>query len=179
MNMGWKLFLEPWLCLTAYWMGISFWSGLESLRYRNRVLSDDKLLSAFIRTLEPEWIKREGESLNPEFGSYFNDISHWLNTYKNTVVLLSNFLIFGILLVCAISYWLSLVCIAINLACLAISAIVPIKKELKQDMLVEVQMILLYLYAWYSTNPSQCESDVRQQVPKLKVALHAIQEIAA
>jgi len=169
---------ESVLFLLAMGLASDFWQLVKCAKYRSRVLSQPELLNAFIRHLEPKWIISKGEGIYPEFGSCRNDIVHWLDTKTDAILILANSFLFLELIIAGLSYSLDPHFVVLNLiAFCSVSRIKPTTVNLKNELLTDVQMVLLYLYKWNLDDPVGCREMVSTKIPRLKTALLAVQRL--
>jgi hypothetical protein len=113
----------------------------------------------------------------PEFGSCKNDIVHRLDTRTNAILILANLFLFLEVIIAGLSYTLDPHFVVLNLiAFCSVSRIKP-TVNLKNELLTDVQMVLLYLYKWNLDDPGGCCEVVSTKIPRLKTALSAVQRL--
>ena len=172
-----KIVPESVLFFLAMGFASDFWELVNCAKYRNRVLRRSRLLGAFIRHLDPKWIVNEGEHMYPEFGSFRGDIVHWLDTRTNAILILANTFLLIELIILGLSYTLDPHFVVLNLLAFgSVSRVKPTSK-LKNELLTDVQMVLLYLYKWNSEDPVGCREIVSTKIPRLKTALLEVQRL--
>jgi len=172
-----KIVPESVLFFLAMGFASDFWELVNCAKYRNRVLRRSRLLGAFIRHLDPKWIVNEGEHMYPEFGSFRGDIVHWLDTRTNAILILANTFLLIELIILGLSYTLDPHFVVLNLLAFgSVSRVKPTTK-LKNELLTDVQMVLLYLYKWNSEDPVGCREIVSTKIPRLKTALLEVQRL--
>jgi len=172
-----KIVPETVLFLLAMGFASDFCELVNSEKYRNRVLCRSRLLGAFIRHLDPKWIVNEGEHMYPEFGSCRRDIVHWLDTRTNAILILANSFLLIELIIFGLSYTLDPHFVVLNLVAFCCVSRVKPTTKLKNELLTDVQMVLLYLYKWNLDDPVGCLEVVSTKIPALKTALLEVQRL--
>jgi len=92
-------------------------------------------------------------------------------------LILANLFLFLEVILAGLSYTLDPYFVVLNLiAFCSVSRIKP-TVNLKNELLTDVQMVLLYLYKWNLDDPVDCRQVVSTKIPRLKTALSAIQRL--
>jgi hypothetical protein len=175
--MWWKYLIEAGFGPIIYSIGLSFWTVFKASRYRRRVLTRSGSLDSFIKHLEPAWIKDQGAVIQPEFGSPFKDILHWLRNNSNAMCIVGNGSLLGVITLIVASYLLGLGFAVFNIIVFFATAGQPLTTATRNDMLIDVQMILLFLYRWNFDNPQECALTISARIPLLNEAFRAIRRI--
>ena len=171
--------LVPESVLFVFTMGYAFgfWQLVKCEKYWNRILHQSELLRTLIRHLGPRWIVVEGENISPQPKSRRSDIVHRLDTRASAILILENSCLGLALIVSCVSYSLDPHFLVVNLVAFwSISRIKPMVK-LKNEVLADVQLLLLFVYKWNFEDPDGCCKVVSTKIPALKIALSVVQNL--
>jgi hypothetical protein len=119
----------------------------------------------------------EGENISLQPKSRRSDIVHWLDIRATTILILENSFLALELMISCVSYSLDPRFVVLNLVAFwSVSRIKPTVKS-KNEVLVDVQLLLLYLCRWNFEDPGGCCEVVSTKIPALKTALSVIQNL--
>lgn len=83
----------------------------------------------------------------------------------------------GVITLIVASYLLGLGFAVLNIIVFFATAGQPLTTATRNDMLIDVQMILLFLYRWNFDNPQECALTISARIPLLNEAFRAIRRI--
>ena len=154
-----------------------FWSAIGAVPFQRKLIQSYDELKKLIAFIGEDRLKSEGETVEPAFGSYSNNIVILLSAGIRTMDNMRNISAFIIIVLLAVSFainpWFALV----NFTLFLLIRFMDVHSYIKNSVATDIRSVLLNIYKWNKVDHSACMHFCTEEKPYLRVLYQVVTEL--
>lgn len=154
-----------------------FWSAIGAVPFQRKLIQSSDEIKKLIAFIGENRLKSEGESVEPAFGSYANNIVMFLSVGIKTMDKIRNISAFATIVLLTVSFAINPWFALINFALFMLTRFMDVHSYTKNSMATDIHSVILNIYKWNKVDHSACMYFCTEEKPYLRVLYQAVKEL--
>ena len=153
--------------------GNLFWSAIGAVPFQRKLIQSPDEIKRLIVLIGEDRLKYDGDTVEPAFGSYKNNITMFITLGVRTIDKIKNISAFAIIVLLVVSFSINSWFVLINFAIFMLTRFMDVHSSIKNSIATDLYPVILNIYKWNKVDYSTCMHYCNEEKPYLHV-LHGV-----